>query len=301
MPTIVMTGATQGIGLVAARRILSASQDVHLVVLARDVVRAREHFIDAVAARRVTLLPADLLSRDSLLDAVEEVGHLAGVGMFEAPSVLVLNAGAQYKDARTTSADGYEATFAVNVFANHLLMRSLGERLPADGRIVVTVCDTHFGDLRHNLGMMPAPQWRDPAELSVPTQDHEAGTVRAAREAYSTSKLAAIHLVHEFARRHPSGPTVLGYNPGFVPATGLAREASRSDRFAMRALLPGLTLTPLASTPRQAGGWLADLALGRRTAASGSYVNRTRVEPSSPESYDAARERALWDTLDEAL
>jgi hypothetical protein len=63
--------------------------------------------------------------------------------------------------------------------------------------------------------------------------------------------------------------------------------------------MPLLTLTPMATSQKAAGKHLADVVLGRITAESGTYVDRTRVTRSSDESYDPDRERHLWDTVEE--
>ncbi|MFE6921616.1 hypothetical protein ACFVAV_11265 [Nocardia sp. NPDC057663] len=49
-----------------------------------------------------------------------------------------------------------------------------------------------------------------------------------------TSKLAAIYLVHEYARRLRTGIGIISYNPRFVPGTDLARDADAVSRFAVR-------------------------------------------------------------------
>jgi nucleoside-diphosphate-sugar epimerase len=118
------------------------------------------------------------------------------------------------------------------------------------------------------------------------------------RTVYSRSELAAIYLVHEYARRLPAGIDAVAYNPGFVPGTDLARNADPVSRFAMRRILPVMTLTPFATTRSAAGGYLADLVLGTTQAPTGSYVDRGRVALSSEESYDPQRERELWDAAE---
>lgn len=146
--------------------------------------------------------------------------------------------------------------------------------------------------------MVPGPQWHAPEALARPGAFSRPASVTAGRTAYSTSKLAAIYLVHEWAWRLPSSIDVIGYNPGLVPGTGLTRDADAFSRFAMRWLMPALALTPLASTPGTAGAQLSQIALGALPAPTGSYVDRDRGLPSSDESYDPAREKHLWDTLE---
>lgn len=218
--TIVMTGASRGIGLIAAEQILAEEPDTHLVILARGTV-------DDLAARgrNVSVIRADLASLRSTADAAAEVAARLDAGALPPLRALVCNAGIQYTNDLTETVDGFEATFAVNVLANHVLVRHLHDRLQAPGRIVITVSDTHFGDLRHNLGMVPGPRWFPADALARTGAFPNPESTTAGRTAYSTSKLAAIYLVHEYARRLPSGIAVLGYNPGFVPGTDLARDA----------------------------------------------------------------------------
>ncbi|MDQ1050790.1 hypothetical protein [Streptomyces sp. V4I2] len=180
------------------------------------------------------------------------------------------------------------------MLANHLFVRLLRDRFAAPARIVITVSDTHFGDFRHNLGMVPGPAWRSPDVLVRAGAFPEPDTTAAGRTAYSTSKLAALHLVHEYARRLRAGIDAVAYNSGFVPGTGLARNADPVSRFAMRRVLSALTLTPLATSRSAAGRCLADVVLGTTRAPTGSYVDRARVDRSSRESYDPQRAAELW-------
>lgn len=296
--TIVMTGATRGIGRVAAARILAESPGAHLVVLARDgggAVLAREL---GRRDRLVSSIDADLLSVGNVRAAADELAGRLDSGDLPPLRAIVGNAGLQYANNLTRSHDGLEATFAINVVANHVLVRGLQDHLQGPSRVVITVSDTHFGDLRHNLGMVPGPQWHPPHVLALTGAFTNPATVTAGRTAYSTSKLAAIHLVHEYARRLPQGVDVIGYNPGLVPGTALTRDAGALSRFAMRRLMPLLSLTPLASSPGTAGRRLADVVLGRITTPTGGYVDRDRAAPSSQESYDPERESELFEALE---
>ncbi|MBF6465196.1 SDR family NAD(P)-dependent oxidoreductase [Nocardia beijingensis] len=296
--TIVMTGASRGIGRVAAERILRASPQAHLVVAARGSTGARLAAELGAGGRSVSHVEVDLGAPDSVRSAAAEIrGRL---DRDELPPLhgFVGNAGMPYTNALTEGPGGFESTFAVNVLANHLLIRLLEDRFDPPARIVITVSDTHFGDLRHNLGMVPGPVWRPPDVLARPGAFREPRSTTAGRTAYSTSKLAAIYLVHEYARRLRAGIDVIGFNPGFVPGTGLARHAGPASRFAMRRILPALTLTPFAIGRVTAGRYLADVVVGATAAPTGAYVDRGRVARSSEESYDPRREAELWDALE---
>ncbi|PXW33947.1 UNVERIFIED_CONTAM: short-subunit dehydrogenase [Williamsia faeni] len=298
--TFVMTGATRGIGRLAAANVVSRRPDIHLVLLARGGA-------DDVAAElrsrggTVTVITTDLSSPAEVYASADRVTTLLGSGDLPPLAGIIANAGIQFTSALTTTADGYEETFAVNVLANHVLIRSLTESLQDGARIIVTSSDTHFGDLRHNLGLVPAPAWRHPATLAAPGAFPDPGSAVAGRTAYSTSKLAVIYLVHAFARQLPDSVQIMSYNPGFVPGTGLARDASRFEQFVVSRVMAALTLTPIAATKSAAARLLADVALGSVVATSGEYIDRGRVVRSSNESFDRARENELWDYAEQLM
>ena len=296
--TIVMTGASRGIGRIAAEDILRRSPGTHLLLVARGSSGAR---LAAELGGAVSYVEADLDSLSSVRAAVTEIRDRLDRGYLPPLRGFVGNAGIQHTDALTQGPDGYESTFTVNVLANHLFIRLLEDRFVPAARIVVTVSDTHFGDLRHNMGMVPGPSWRSPEILAGPGAFPDPGSATAGRTAYSTSKLAAIYLVHEHARRLPADLNVVAYNPGFVPGTGLTRNAGAVARFVTRRILPAMTLTPFATSPRAAGRYLADLALGTTTAPTGSYVDRDRAARPSREADDPERENELWEMAERLL
>jgi NAD(P)-dependent dehydrogenase (short-subunit alcohol dehydrogenase family) len=296
--TIVMTGASRGIGRVAAERILRESPDTHLLVVGRDSAAPWPAAGLGAGGHAVSQVFADLGSQDSVRSAVAAIRERLRHGALPPLRGFVGNAGIQYTNAHTRGPDGFEATFAVNVLANHLFVRLLEDQFTAPARVVITASDTHFGDFRHNLGMVPGPVWRSPVLLARPGAFPRPHTTAAGRTAYSTSKLAVIHLVHEYARRLPTGIDAVAYNPGFVPGTSLARDAGPFSRFAMRRVLPAMTLTPFATSRTTAGRHLADLALGEIQAPTGSYVDRGRAARSSEESYDPRREGELWEAAE---
>ncbi|MEV0638350.1 SDR family NAD(P)-dependent oxidoreductase [Streptomyces sp. NPDC050619] len=296
--TVVMTGASRGIGRVAAEHILRRSPDVHLLVVTRGSAGARLLTELATGGHTVSHVSADLGSLRSVHSAATGIRDRLADGELPPLRGFVGNAGVQYTNALTEGPDGFESTFAVNVLANHLFVRLLQDRFAAPARIVITASDTHFGDFRHTMGMVPGPVWKSPDVLARTGAFPRPDSTAAGRTAYSTSKLATIYLVHEYARRLPAGIDALAYNPGFVPGTGLARDAGPASRFAMRRVLPMMTLTPFATSRRAAGRHLAEVVLGTTTAPTGAYVDRGRVARSSAESYDPRRERELWEAAE---
>lgn len=144
METIVLTGASGGIGLVALRRLRALRPDAHFVLLGRRPPADPGTTGGRGATEHIA---CDLLSLRSLRSATNTLVTRLEAGELPPLRAVAANAGVQYVDDTTVSEDGFEATFAVNVLANHVLLRELGPRIERRGRAVVTVSDTHFGDL----------------------------------------------------------------------------------------------------------------------------------------------------------
>lgn len=153
----------------------------------------------------VSHVSADLESLGSVRSAAAEICERLERGDLPPLRGFVGNAGIQYTNALTEGPDGFESTFAINVLADHLFVRLLQDRFVAPARIVITAGDTHFGDFKHNVGMVPGPAWRSPGVLARPGAFPDPDTAAGGRTAYSTSKPAAIYPVHEYARRLPAG------------------------------------------------------------------------------------------------
>lgn len=296
--TIVMTGATRGLGNVAALRILEQAHDAHLVLVARGDGAATAADLRAKTRNpHVSAIAADLSSVGAIRAAVAEVRSRLQHGELPALRGLVANAGLQRARATDASRDGVEITFAVNLLANYVLIDGLRDVFTEPARIVITASDTHFGDFRHNMGLVPAPVWRQPSALATPGTAEKADSAVAGRTAYSTSKLGVIYLTHALARRLPAGIETFSFNPGLVPGTGLVRDANAVARFASQWIVPAMTLTPWARSKRASGADLAAAVVGPSPGASGSYINGKRVEGSSRESYDVRREDELVTAL----
>jgi len=295
--TLVATGVSRGFGLAAAEHLLRTWPDIHLLVTARGAGQAlTSRLADRTGNANVTLVHCDMSSLSSVRSAAAHIASLVDDGAVPPVHGLLANAGVQTPNRTSTTADGFESTFGVNVLANYLLIRLLEPHLAAPARIIVTSSDSHFGDFRHNMGMIAGPRWEHPDRLARPAADARAATMREGGVAYSTSKLGVEYLVHAFARRLPPGVDIYSYTPSLVPGTGLMRDNGRLVRMAWGALMPALTVTPWATSKEKAGRLLAEAVAGPRPGDSGSYIERGVVTPSSAESYAEGREEDLWNT-----
>jgi NAD(P)-dependent dehydrogenase (short-subunit alcohol dehydrogenase family) len=111
MARILITGSADGLGQMAAQRLVDAGHDV--VLHARNRQRAQQA-VEAVPKAR-SVLVGDLASIAEI-HAIAEQAHAAGP--FDA---VIHNAGVGYREPRRETVDGLEHVFAVNVLAPYLL------------------------------------------------------------------------------------------------------------------------------------------------------------------------------------
>ena len=264
--TVVITGATSGIGAVAAIRL--AEQGARIVIVARDKRRAEETLGDlraANAAQAHTAFYADLSRLGEMKRVAAEIAAAE-----PRIDVLMNNAGLIATSIQKTG-DGLGLMFATNHLAYFVLTNLLLERLRAAGgaRIVSTASEAHrrgrldFNRLQEQKGMT----------------------------GYGTTKLCNILFTRELARRIAgTGVTANCLHPGFVATrfgdnSGGAMRAGITIAKRLFALSPeegAKTMVYLASSPQPAG-------------RSGGYYDRCALaEPSSAARSDADARR-LWD------
>ena len=250
--TIVLSGATGGIGREAARQL--ADQGHRLVLLGRDPDKlaavARE--VEG-AAESVDTVVADNEDLASVRAAAAEISE-----RHERLDVLCVNAGTVYARRKVTR-DGHEATFQVNHLAGFLLVELLCDRLAEGSRIVIT------SSVGHRQGTW---DWDD-----IGFERGHYTTMKA----YSRSKLAnVLHARHLAGLLSNRGITAVAFHPGTI-GTGIWGHAPWYAR-------PLLSVARLFMGSPETGGavltWLATAEeVGRM---SGAYLDqRTPAQPSA--------------------
>jgi NAD(P)-dependent dehydrogenase (short-subunit alcohol dehydrogenase family) len=268
--TVVITGATSGIGEVTA--IALAKQGARIVFTARDKERAQ---VTLEKLRRVN--PAsghvvhftDLSLLSEMRRSAEEIREEPAI------DVLINNAGALF-NSRIETADGLEKTFALNHMSYFVLTKLLLPKLKAGARIINTASDAHhrakldFSDLQSRKGY---------SGFAV----------------YSKSKLCNVLFTRELARRIAgTGITANSLHPGFV-ATRFGDQSGGMLSALVRVAKPiggispeegAKTIIYLASSP--------DVA---RT--SGEYFTKCAPVAPSSEARNDKDARKLWDVSEE--
>ena len=291
--TVVITGASAGLGLECARALLNADPSSHVVLAVRSPARGAEAVVELGAPERCTVLEMDLAS----LQSVHAFAGRLRAAALPPLHAIVCNAGVQVVSGTELTAEGVEMTFGVNHLGHFALVQSLLDELADPARIVVVSSGTH--DPAKHTGM-PSPHYGSAEELAHP----KGGTVDG-RLRYTTSKLCNVLFAYELDRRlgqGQHGTTVTAFDPGLMPGSGLARDYSAIGRFAWKYLFPALRVLPNVNSTRSSGRRLAALAGDPQfDGVTGAYFEGSRQIRSSVDSYDRDKALDLWETSERLL
>ena len=263
--TIVITGASDGIGAAAARRL---NADGHLVVL---VGRSPEK---TAAIAKELAAPYHVADFSDLGEVRRLADQLAAA--YPRIDVLANNAGG-IMGPRQLTVDGHELTFQVNHLAPFLLTNLLLPVLTAGGAKVIQTASIAARMFGH---------------VDLDDLDLERGY--SPDRAYGNGKLENILFTRELDRRYGDrGIAAAAFHPGVV-GTNFASDTTHPMRFLYHT--PVIKNLFTISPEKGARGliWLAENTPGV-TWPTGEYFERNRVARSNPQAQDAALAVGLWD------
>ncbi|MCY4180361.1 MAG: SDR family NAD(P)-dependent oxidoreductase [Litoreibacter sp.] len=191
--TILVTGSTDGIGLLTAKKLVAAG---HTVLLHG---RSTEKL-----ARAASEIGGNTETYTADLSDLEQTAALADAIMAKHDRLdgLINNAGV-LRLPNPATPSGVDARFVVNTLAPYLLAQRLLQIIPKTGRIV-------------NLSSAAQAPVDVDAMMCGRSLDH--------MEAYAQSKLALTIWTQEMAANLPTGPVVVAVNPGSLLASKMVKE-----------------------------------------------------------------------------
>lgn len=287
--SVIITGASAGLGLECARAILARDESWHIVLAVRDVSRGEAAVAELGSPARCTVLACDLAS----LRSVREFTTAFATAGLPPLHAIIGNAGLQVVSGIQLTEDGVEMTFGVNHLGHFVLIEGLREQLVAPARIVLVASGTH--DPKKFTGM-PHPRYATARALAHP----QPGEPVDGRRRYTTSKLCNVLYTYELDRRlghGAQGVTVTAFDPGLMPSSGLSRDYNPAQKVVWRLMSPLLRVLPNVNSLEISGTRLAALATDPRfDGVTGEYFEGAKPIRSSVDSYDTAKARDLWET-----
>jgi retinol dehydrogenase 12 len=256
--TVVITGASSGIGLETAREL--KRRGARIVMVVRNQARGEAA---AASIGGADLVLADLYALGDVRRAGAEIRD-----RFGKIDVLVNNAGLIHA-TRELTVDGFERTFALNHLAAFLLTYELRDAVTSR---IVTVASMAHRFARFDWDDLPGmTKWR--SETMV----------------YGTSKLCNIWFARECARRmRPHGVTSNSLHPGAV-ASNFGASGSWLYRYGTKIVKPFLltseegarTSVYLASSPDVEG-------------VTGQYFAKCQIAEPTKRAQNDEDARRLW-------
>ncbi|CAN1796385.1 Protochlorophyllide reductase A, chloroplastic [Linum perenne] len=303
--TVVVTGASSGLGLAAAKA-LAETGKWHVVMACRDFLKAeRAAKSSGISKSDYTIMHLDLSSLESVRQFVNNF-RMSGMPL----DALVCNAAIYQPTAKepTFTADGFELSVGTNHLGHFLLSRLLIDDLkqsdyPSKRLVIVGSITGNTNTLagnvppKANLGDMRGLAGKGRGLSSSTMID---GGKFDGAKAYKDSKVCNMLTMQEFHRRYhdETGITFSSLYPGCIATTGLFREHIPLFRL----LFPPFQkyITKGYVSEEEAGKRLAQVVADPSLTKSGVYWSWNKASASfqnqlSQEASDVKKARKVWE------
>jgi NAD(P)-dependent dehydrogenase (short-subunit alcohol dehydrogenase family) len=276
--TVVITGATSGLGRATALQL--AQKGASVVIIARSNTKANEVIKEIKKeGGKAQFIISDLSSMKDTKEAAESITKVV-----DRMDVLINNAGAYFPKYRETS-EGFESTLALNYLSPFLLTHHLIEQME---HIASEYGEARIINISSTMHKRPI-NWDD---LNYKETTYNSSL------AYEQSKHLLTSFTYYLSRKlKETGITVNCIHPGFVK-TALAQS---DFPFPMNVIVSIVDLL-IGETPEQAADTPVWLALSNEVKGiNGEYVHHRKVKKSWPPTRDENAQTRLYNVTQSML
>jgi NAD(P)-dependent dehydrogenase (short-subunit alcohol dehydrogenase family) len=299
-----VTGATSGLGLAAAR-LLAIKGYRQIIVTGRSLARVQETVAQLAAETKTQVFTPLELELDTPSSVQSALAELVNRG--RPIDFLLLNAGLVPGKQRVLTAAGVEAAQAPLIGHHQLTVGLLhANLLSPNARIVIAGAEPARGGVPFfrytDVHSFAAKYHEGDRTAAVEALIRNGPNVRyAPNNTYADAKLIIAWWVAALARRLPSGMAAYAVSPGAVTATKVVRNIGPALKYLLIPivnLIPGMNQTPETAARRylQASEFGTDVSGQFFASAQGKLTGPIEAQ-RHPHLHDRASQEAAWQAV----
>ncbi len=224
----IITGPTSGIGYATA---LELAKHGTIVLVSRN--RAKLANVRSIIERNGEEAVTVVCDMSDVADVRRAAAEILALDL---PIAGLLNNAGVHEARPSKSAQGWDRTFATNHLGPFALTEALIPQLPDGANVVFVASGVEDPDRKPAKAAGFRGGRYISAEASARGEWATGGSAMAGSDAYATSKQALLAAALELARENPR-LRINAVEPGFIPATSLARDANVFIRLLLRYVL----------------------------------------------------------------
>lgn len=279
MHSVLITGATSGLGLETAHQLGELGYKVYLGCRNADKAKRTLAYLNA-KNDEAQFVPFvwDMTSIASLPEALKILD--------EPVDYLILNAGILPPKQMTNVETGEEQTFYVNHLAHFALVQALWSQGVLPKKILVVSSAAHQPS--KTKGFFPKPEFESVENFAFPPKPNSSKLRYVHSKLCNTLFGLHLHTLHS----SNSHTDVLLYNPGFITNTQLGRHTSTLNKVLSSKILPLIKrwmpeMISLTDSAKWLIHWLDN-------GKSGSYYSQDKLSAPSELAQNKVLQEKLW-------
>jgi NAD(P)-dependent dehydrogenase (short-subunit alcohol dehydrogenase family) len=289
MRTVIVTGASSGLGLWTTKYLLDLNYRV--IMACRDIEKTQkavDEFPEFDKSKTFIIKKLDLADFESIRYFVNNLSDFKDIYAIDC------NAGISYEGHFRYTKNGIEETFGTNYLGHFLLTNLLLEKYNLE-RIVMVSSELHNPK---NKSPFAKALFKPVNELAYPKVYENSTLQKQTQSFYATSKLCVLLFAYELDRRlkakaSPIITLVNAINPGLMLTTNLGRKHKPGENLYRKFLDLFFKIIGLSDNPKASAKSVVRLIDTIET--SGKYFDKNKAIQSSTDSYDEQKAKTLWE------